>query len=62
MLEHVPRYRLFLSFYLDSPGDSIVIGEGEGFGAEAAPIPEPGTGLLLVASLAGIALRARRPS
>ena len=55
-------HRLFLSFYLDSPGDSIVIGEGEGFGAEAAPIPEPGTGLLLAASLAGIALRARRPS
>ncbi len=53
------RHRLSLTFYLDSPGDSIVIGEGEGFGAEAAPIPEPATGLLLASALAGIAWHAR---
>jgi len=51
------RHRLDLLFYLDSPGDAIVFGEDEGFDAESNPIPEPGTGLLLL--VAG-AIRRRR--
>jgi len=54
------QHKLDIRFYLDSPGDSIVFGDGEGFGAEAAPIPEPGT-LSLVATtlIAWLACRRR---
>ena len=45
------QHQMLITFYLDSPGDSIVFGDGEGFSAEAAPIPEPGTLLLVGTTL-----------
>jgi len=45
------RHRTMMTFYLDSPGDAIVFGEDEGLDVDANPIPEPGTGLLLLAAV-----------
>jgi hypothetical protein len=56
------RHSILLNSYLDSPGDSIVIGEGESFDVEAIPIPEPAAALLAAVAVAfGLADRRGRP-
>jgi hypothetical protein len=52
-------HEVLFTFYLDSPGDAVVFGDGEGFDVEAAPIPEPSTAALLAVGLGALAARAR---
>ena len=52
------EHQLELNFYLDSPGDALIIGEGEGIDIEAAPVPAPSAWLAAAGLL--IACRRRR--
>lgn len=55
---HPTAHSALLTFYLDSPGDAILMGGGEGWDIEAAPVPGPAS--VMVFACAGLGVRRRR--
>ncbi len=56
---HPIEHRGEMIFYLDSPGDAILVGEGEGWNIQA--VPAPGATMATAFVLAGLSRRRRRP-